>query len=68
MGKHKPTLIWAVKPIGKYPQVYLKTNGPGFITMTMHGSGQGYGVGFTMSRRDARLLAKRLNQCLDVTK
>ena len=69
MGRHKPAHLWAVKHVGTYPQIYVKTNGPGFITVSHFAdSEEKYGRGFTMKRRDARLLAKRINQCLDATK
>jgi len=54
---------------GRYPQVYADTDGPEHIKIQHIGTAEGFGLALmTLTRRDARLLAKRLNQCLDETR
>ncbi len=68
MSKHLPTHIWPIKPVGKYPQVYVRTNNNQSIRCMYHEQSDQEGIGFVLTRRDARLLAKRLNQCLNKSK
>lgn len=68
MGKHKPTVLWALKPMGVYPQVCLKTANEREIDFSFFWSKGEFGFGYKLSRRDARLLARRINQILDDTR
>lgn len=68
MGKHKPAQLWAVKPVGTYPQIYVRTNSGQSVAVLFCEHMATEGIGFVLPRRDMRLLAKRINQCLDATK
>jgi hypothetical protein len=62
MGQHLPSTVWALRSDAK---TYVRTNSPDSLFISVfENSGQ---AGFIISRRDARLLAKRINQCLDAT-
>ena len=66
MGKHKPSVLWALYKLGRYPNIYLTTMDSKTIKLAFHGhAGDGHGV--PLPRRMARLLAKRLNQILNQT-
>ena len=69
MGRHVPGKTWALRRPGTYPQVYVDTEGPENIKILHFRTVAADSVGpMTLTRRDARLLAKRLNQCLDETR
>ena len=54
------------RDVGSYPNGYIQTADDDEIRVTyfMH---EGYPQTIFMTRRDARLIAKRINQCLDAT-
>lgn len=66
MGRHVPGILWALKRIGHYPTIHLTTVDSKNIKLACY-SPDGDGFSLEISRRDARLLAKRLNQILDDT-
>jgi len=66
MAKHEPGAMWAVKPIGKYPQAYVKTFNKAELHIQILVSSTS-GTSFVLDRQMARMLAKRINQCLDDT-
>jgi hypothetical protein len=65
--KHMPGVMWPVRKIGKWPNACVDIDYPGLVTIKMaYGPGQ---VGkISMTRPMARMLAKRINQCLDDSK
>jgi hypothetical protein len=58
MGKHLPSVIWALRFDGKS---YVRTDSPNSLLIKIDQEA------FIVSRRDARMLARRINQCLDKT-
>lgn len=68
MPKHYSAQCWAMRPVGKYPQVYVRTITEKSVSCIYHEYEGQPGTGFVLTRRDARLLAKRINQCLDSTR
>ena len=67
MPKHQ-NIIWPVREIGKYPNFYVETEPTGYLKITAAAGVGQMNSGFRITRRHARLLAKRINQCLDGTK
>lgn len=68
MSKHKESTIWAVRQIGEYPNFYVKTDGDRCLEISSVREETVYAYSISFTRRDARLLAKRINQCLDETR
>jgi hypothetical protein len=67
MGNRAPGTIWGLRPLGTYPNGYVRTDENDDIEI-VHTESENCPTEFlVMSRRDARLLAKRINQCLDKT-
>lgn len=68
MGRHVPGCTWPTHRIDD-PRgtVYVDTNDPDNLRITVVPP-VGCGVQFTIERRHARLLAKRINQCLEETR
>jgi len=62
MAKHKPGMIWALRRPGQYPNGYVATVSADLILISYDGNG------FRVSRRDARLLVRRILQCLEETR
>ena len=58
MGKHLPSVIWA---LGFDCKSYVRTDSPNSLLIKIDQEA------FTVSRQDARMLARRINQCLDGT-
>jgi len=59
--------IWITRPIGVRPTQYVQAKGEQIhISFFPRSEADGWGV--TLSRADARLLARRINQCLDETR
>ena len=68
MSKHKPGVIWATRlNMGRAYQV-VRTNSTSELSLAFFSGGGKPGLSFTVTRGDARLLAKRINQCLDATR
>lgn len=65
MARHIPTVSWSLRSpeYGSHVQTYDEDS-LSLAIMTPSGYGQQFAV---ISRKDARLLAKRINQCLDDT-
>ena len=59
MPKHMAATVWALRPDLRS---YVRTDSPNSLLIVIDKEG------FTISRRDARLLARRLTQCLDETR
>lgn len=63
-----PTVIWGLRRLGKHPNGYVRTADAQHIEIA-HSYGPGYDSRrITIPRADARLLAKRILQCLEETK
>lgn len=66
MVKHLPGVIWSTRLKG--PHQIVSTSSLAKIKISfMPGDGRD-GLSFFLLRKDARLLAKRINQCLNETK
>ena len=59
-----PNTLWSLRGVNS---LYVKTADDDRIEI-MFPDGAGYANGFSISRKDARLLAKRIKQCLDATR
>lgn len=64
MRKHSNS-IWVTSFRDEYQSVRVSESDQSLVTVAFLKNGKGYGI--DISRRDARLLAKRINQCLDNT-
>lgn len=58
--------VWPIRPLGTYPQIYVRADGE-LVNIVIVNRGEEEGWSLAISRRDARLLARRINQCLDAT-
>ena len=68
MAKHLSSVIWPTRPLGTYPQQYVMTESETAISVTIVGEEDGVGWSMLLSRLDARLLARRITQCLEASK
>jgi len=70
MNRPGRTSVWPTRPIGTYPQTYVQIakDDDEMIEISRFIIGGDDGVGLLFSRAEARLLAKRLNACLDETR
>lgn len=68
MGKHFPTNIWIARKLGKYPNFEVKTENNKEISISYFYEKEKDGFKLIIDRKLSRLLAKRINQCLDETK
>jgi len=59
-----PNTLWSLRGVDS---MYVKTGDNDKIEI-LFPDGLGFANGFSISRKDARLLAKRINQCLDATR
>lgn len=59
-----PNTLWSLRGVNS---IYVKTADNDRIEI-LAPDGKGEAYGFSISRKDARLLAKRINQCLDATR
>lgn len=68
MGKHLPSVVWTTNSRFDRPYQAVRTDSETEVVISiMPGSGKD-GIGFNLSRKDARMLARRINQCLDGTR
>lgn len=67
MAKHRPTVVWPTRRLGSYPQQYVRTADEQTLELSFHTEAEFAGWAVKLSRRDARMLARRINQCLDET-
>lgn len=65
MVNRAPGTVWALRKDTYGP--YVMT-GEGDTIKVVFPDGDGYAYVHALSRKDARLLAKRMNQCLDSTR
>ena len=68
MSKHKPSVVWLTSFPNRYPWAQVQTASRSTIAIRVTIYPGSFVHNFTVSRRFARLLAKRINQCLDDTK
>ena len=68
MAKHNPGTFWPLHRVGKYPNGYIQTASDQEIAICFVPDEESDAGCFNLSRRDARLLAKRILQCLEATK
>lgn len=60
--------VWAARPVGAYPNFYVEV-GPNNTIELFISEHKGQTMeGLRVDRKLARLVAKRINQCLDDTK
>lgn len=62
-----PGTAWFLRPPPTYPNGYVTTESGDEIQVVFSEREGSSPAAMYMSRRDARLLAKRINQCLDET-
>ena len=63
-----PGVIWSLRRPGVHPNAWVRTADFDLIAIQHYSSPGDPGAVLLLSRKDARLLAKRINQCLDGTK
>lgn len=65
MATHVRTVVWSLRA----PEygAYVRTNDEDSLYVSIVEPGDIQPTGFFIDRKDARLLAKRINQCLDDT-
>lgn len=72
MIKSRPgrTSVWPTKSIGTYPQTYVRMalDDEDMIEVSRFPTEGDDGIGLLFSRAEARLLARRINACLDETR
>lgn len=68
-GRPRPggNSVWPLRPLGRYPQVYVRPKGESIHVLWVESREDAYGWEIEMTRQEARLLARRLNQALDAT-
>ena len=68
MAKHKPGVIWPTRIGVAAASQIVSTESTNLLKISFFPGYGRDGLSVSISRRDARLLAKRINQCLDYTK
>lgn len=62
--RYRENVVWACREVGQYPNANVRSAADGDVIVSVEpGDGKAYGL--RVPRRVARLLARRLNQCLD---
>lgn len=67
MARHLQTSVWHTRLETDRPYQTVRTVSESEVSIGFFPGNLGAGYGMTISRKDARLLAKRINQCLDGT-
>lgn len=62
-----PSTIWILRKIGAPTNGGVRTADGDRISILYYSEGADRAQSIVLSRKDARLLAKRINQCLDST-
>lgn len=65
---HQPGSVWPIRRLGVYPQVYVRTADDDNIAIEFWRTKWHTREPLALSRKDARLLARRIVQCLEATK
>ncbi len=68
MAKHKPSVGWHTHKFGVYPYAAVTTASTTDLKIAFFPKRDEAGFSFTLTRKMARMLARRINQCLDDTK
>lgn len=68
MAIHLPGTLWSLRGPGVGPQPHVRTADERTLVLTWPAGESGYAYELRINRRDARLLARRINQCLDATR
>lgn len=75
MARHLPTSMWCFYRVGSEDkrrgpirQGYVQTLSTSQIKVTLFIHGDDWGTGLNLTRAEARMLARRLNECLEGTK
>ncbi len=68
MAKHKPSVLYCTHKLGVYPNAQISTADGAHIKICVFPLDRYDGASFTMSRQFAKMLARRINQCLEDTK
>lgn len=64
--KRVDNVVWICRELGKYPNGSVRCDGEDRVVVSVEpGDGKSYGL--CIPRTLARLLARRINQCLDDT-
>jgi len=64
----EPSRIWMLRRPGTYPNGHVRTASGDLIEVAYYFREDAEPEWFVLSRIEARLLAKRINQCLDETR
>jgi hypothetical protein len=67
MADRAPSTIWILRKIGAPTNGGVRTTEDDRISILYYGEDADRAQSIILSRKDARLLAKRINQCLDST-
>lgn len=67
MARHLPTVAWHTHLDWKRPYQAVRTHDENTLIISIMPGNRADGVGFKISRKDARLLARRIEQCLKGT-
>lgn len=67
MAKHNWDKVWAIRSHDVLPQGYVSTNDKSTLVLLYYDK-KGCITQWVLPRRDARLLARRILQCLEETK
>src|ERR1039458_8190944 len=70
ISKHLSSVIWPTRKVGVYPQTYVRTRDAESLHIShfyTEDSGE-WPCSFTLTRGEARLLARRITQCLEASK
>jgi len=68
MAKHMPAIAWGLHKPGASPNGYVSTASPKELRIELYPIYMEPGFAFKLSRREAKLLARRITQCLEKTK
>jgi hypothetical protein len=63
-----PSIIWSLRGVGTYPNGYVRTTDDDGIHLVQVDTEDGPVQEMWLTRADARLLARRINECLDRTR
>lgn len=67
MARHLPSVVWLARRAGEIPNAEIATAGKGHITVAIYPADSD-GTSFRVDRGLARLIARRIVQCLEETK
>ena len=68
MAKHTSCALWMLRRPGVYPNGWVRTWDKDRIAFFLVNAEGEDGYGYVCPRKDARLLAKRILECLEATK